>query len=137
MAAGLAKAMIARRQGCTVGQLRNRGIEVSSAGLFAGEGVRATPLAVRAAKRLGADISRHRSRKLARELIASADTVFCMTDSHIRGVCRIEPGEAGKVRRLQDTGDIPDPIGGDAEVYRMAANRILDALAGCLDREAL
>ncbi len=128
MAGGLAKKMLADELGCRVGELPSKGERVLSAGLFAADGARATREAVIAARQLGADISRHRSRQLTRELIHQADLVWCMTDSHVADVLRMAPEAGEKVRRLDPRGDVPDPIGSDREVYVRTAGRIVEAL---------
>jgi len=135
MAAGLARKLLADRLGCRTGELRSRGVEVASAGLFAAAGGGATPEAGRVARDRGADISRHRSRRLTSELINSADLIFCMTAVHAAEAVRLAPGAAGRIRRLSDEGDIPDPIGGGDEVYAVVADRIERAFAAYLDKE--
>ncbi len=132
MAAGLAKKYFAEKFGCSAGDLRNYGIDIISAGIFAADGNKATPEAILAAKSLGADISRHRSRKLTTELINDADVVFCMTDFHVEAVRQMLPSAVGKVRTLASSGDIPDPIGGGAEVYEKTALKIQQALKSVL-----
>jgi protein-tyrosine-phosphatase len=133
MASGLAKSMAAGRLGCRVGELRSRGLEVVSAGIWAMDGARATPEAVLAARELGADIARHRSRPLTAELIRSADVVFCMTPSHVSAAGRLSPGDADKVLLLDADGSIADPIGGGDGTYRATARQIADALARRMD----
>jgi protein-tyrosine phosphatase len=128
IAAGLAKKLLADRLGCTVGELRGRGVEVQSAGLYAADGRRPTPEAVAAAKELGADIARHRTRRLTPELVEAADTILCMTDVHVLAVRRVSPSSVGKVSRLRVKGDIADPIGGGEAVYRQTAGELLAAL---------
>lgn len=137
MAEGLARKLLAERIGCEAGQLARQGVKTASAGAFAAEGMRATDPAVRAAAQLGADISRHRSRILTRELINEADMVFCMTDSHVDAARRIAPDQAGKIRRLDPAGNLPDPIGGGPDVYRRSAERIEQALRAAMDEGEL
>ncbi|MFB3892727.1 MAG: Sua5/YciO/YrdC/YwlC family protein [Phycisphaerae bacterium] len=137
IAAGIARKLLAKREGCDAADLKKNGIEVGSAGLYAMEGGRASPEAVDAAGRMGADISRHRSRMLTSELINDADVVFCMTDFHVAQARRLAPSAAGKVRRLDDRGDISDPIGGGVGVYRKTAERIERALEALLDKGTL
>jgi len=124
IAAGLARKRLAERIGCKAGQLEREGYEVLSAGIVAAQDAPASPEAVSAAGGLGADISSHRSRKITAELINHADLIFCMTDVHIAEVLRLAPAAAGKVARLWDGGDIPDPIGEGPNVYRDTAERI-------------
>ena len=135
MAAGLAKMLLAEMHDCRPGELRSRGIEVVSAGVCAHNGGRATPEAVQAAKALGADIARHRSRVLDAETVESADAVFCMTAGHAAAARRTAPSAADKIKSLDSDGDIPDPIGGGLEIYRLTAERIVAALRKCLQKE--
>jgi len=134
MAAGFAKKLLAKKLGCRVADLRSRAVEVLSAGLFAGGGASASPEAIRAAKTLGANISRHRSRKLTRDLIRSADLILCMTAFHVAEILRMAPEAAGKVKRLSDTGDIPDPIGGGMDIYAKTAQRVAAAVENALSK---
>jgi len=128
IAAGLARKILAQRMGCNAADLARRGITLLSAGTFAADGAQATTEAVQAAAALGADISRHRSRNLTRELIKNADVVFCMTDSHVSQARLLASEEAHKLRKLDADGDVPDPIGGSLDVYHAVAGRIEKAL---------
>jgi tRNA threonylcarbamoyl adenosine modification protein (Sua5/YciO/YrdC/YwlC family) len=114
MAEGIARAALPGRAG----------VEFSSAGVFAAEGVPATPEAVEAAGAFGADISHHRSRRLTPELINSADVVSCMTDMHIEAARQMSPGASGRIIRFDARGDVADPIGAGADVYYRVAERI-------------
>ncbi|MEM9883773.1 MAG: Sua5/YciO/YrdC/YwlC family protein, partial [Planctomycetota bacterium] len=66
-------------------------VHIGSAGVYAGEGQPASPEAVEAVRPLGLDLSAHRSRPLTADLIASADFVFTMTESHRRAVLAQAP----------------------------------------------
>jgi tRNA threonylcarbamoyl adenosine modification protein (Sua5/YciO/YrdC/YwlC family) len=133
MAAGLAQMLLAGAANCEVGELKAHGYDVSSAGIYAISGGRATPEAVEAAWLLGADITRHRSKELTTELINSADLVFCMTSSQVSQASRLVPSAAGKIRRLDEQCDIADPIGGGGDDYTKTAGRIMRALKRLLD----
>ncbi len=128
MAEGIARKLIAEREGCSVPELRDEGIEVVSAGVMAGQGQPATEEAVEAAGEIGVDISGHRSRQLTPELLHSADHVFCLAGSHIAQAHRLDPAHARKYSLLDDPRDIPDPIGGGIDVYRMTAQAIRRAV---------
>lgn len=137
MAAGIARKLLADKYNCSIGELKDCGVEVASAGLFAGEGVRASPEAALAAREHGADISRHRSRMLTRDLIRWADMVFCMTDFHVQQARRLAPQDADKIRRLDERADVSDPIGGGGGIYRKVAQRIERVLRNLLDEGTL
>jgi protein-tyrosine phosphatase len=138
MAVGIARKLLAERYGCSVRELRTRKlIEVSSAGVLAAAGARASAEAVRAARLHGANIARHRSRKLTTELIRSADLVLCMTSFHLAQIRRLAPWASEKVMKLDETGDVSDPIGGGIDVYRQTGRRIERALRARLGEGAI
>lgn len=137
MAVGLARKFLAEKLDCGQADLKKHGYEVSSAGLWARSGGRATPEAIMAARRHGADISRHRSRELTSELIADADVIFCMTSSQVEQARALNPGQAHKIRRLDNHGDISDPVGGGVGVYNHTAERIMRVLKSLWDEGIL
>ena len=61
-------------------------------------------------------------------MINEADLIFCMSRSHLAEVFRRVAGSADKTSLLDASGDIGDPIGGDADVYMGVARRIDQAL---------
>ncbi|MFP4052414.1 MAG: L-threonylcarbamoyladenylate synthase [Phycisphaerae bacterium] len=136
MAEGLARHEIAEALGGEC-ELSEHGLEMLSAGVFAGEGQPATEEAVIVAREMGADISSHRSRQLTEDLINSCDLVFCMTSSHVAQVQRIAPEHAERVLPLLDEGNIADPIGGDLNVYRRTAEQIRRAIRARMDEGLL
>lgn len=98
---------------------------VSSAGIAASSGEPATPEGLEALREMGIDTPAHRSRELTRQLIAEADGVYAMTQSHAQSILSIDPTAGPKVRTLDPAGgDIPDPIGSGPEVYRKTAERL-------------
>jgi protein-tyrosine-phosphatase len=97
---------------------------VLSAGLSARPGALMTRQAAQALRALGVSTGRHLSRALTSELIAHADAVYCMTSAQREAVLEMVPEAADKVFCLDPDGDIPDPIGQAAEVYRHCAARI-------------
>jgi len=118
MAEGIFKRILSERS------VKN--IECSSAGLFAMTGDEATPEAIRAAEIFGADISDHRARRITSYILDETDKFVCMTPEHAASLSLYVPAE--KLIVLDE--GIPDPYGGDAEVYMLCANRIKSALVG-------
>ncbi len=121
MAEGIFKRLLSERE------ISN--IECSSAGLFAMTGDEATPEAVRAAEIFGADISAHRARRITSYILDETDKFVCMTPEHAASLSLYVSPE--KLVVLDD--GIPDPYGGDAEIYLLCANRIKSALVGQFD----
>ena len=124
MAAGLAVKALCDKFNCDANGLAEHGLCVESAGVFAFPGGRASPQAVEALEKLGADITQHVSQKLTSELINCSDVVFCFTGLHVSEARCLAPSATAKIRLLDPDGDIPDPIGADVSVYLDIARRI-------------
>ncbi|MCB9846029.1 MAG: Sua5/YciO/YrdC/YwlC family protein [Phycisphaeraceae bacterium] len=106
--------------------------EVVSAGVAAGRGSPATPEAIEAVREVGGDLEDHRSRPLTVEMLREADVVYAMTSAHLDAV--LEMDSHAEARLLDpDGGDVPDPIGLPASVYRETAARLRDLIARRLE----
>ena len=103
-----------------------QGADAQSAGLAAYPGDPATPQAVRAAQRHGADLSAHRAQNVSELLLRQADQIFVMTPAHRDALCARFPWAAGRVRVLEPA--IPDPYGGDDAVYELCVKRLTEAM---------
>ena len=107
--------------------LQERGIkniEVSSAGIAAPPGCSATHYAQEAVKTWHADISGHKSRLLAVELIEESDLIFAMTLVHYRDIISLSPEAEERtflLKKFPDPGPdgegVEDPIGGSLDMY--------------------
>lgn len=122
MASALATKLIKERYGLKDNDFEKAGINVQSAGTFAMPGLRATPQAVEAMEKMGADLSHHRSRQLTPELIHAADYIFTMGRSHTQAVLAMAPSAASRVIPINPDGDVEDPIGGDLSLYQEVAS---------------
>lgn len=119
-------------------------VEVSSAGIMATEGAPASPGSVRAANRRGADLSRHRARRIDERDVQSADLVLVMTPAHL-AVLRAELGrelDAVLVTRylpadhMSHGRPVADPFGGGEEQYEEVARLLEECVRHVLDRLA-
>jgi len=114
-------------------------ITVRSAGTHAMDGLPAELGAVWAARELGADIGRHRSRAMNGSLIASADLILVMESQQarfIRSTAHVAPDALrllGEFTGGAGTPEIPDPYGGSFAVYRDCAQMIRGCLDGIID----
>jgi protein-tyrosine phosphatase len=124
MAEMIGTQLLADRRGLKPDELEAAGLGVKSAGTFAAEGAPASPEAVEAMQRMGLDLSGHRSRPLAPELIHEADVIYCMTAGHREMVLAMSPSASDKVETLDPTGDIHDPMGTDTTSYQRCAELI-------------
>ncbi len=124
MAQMLALQLLAEQRGVAMKDLEAAGIAVISAGTSAGAGLEATEQAQITMNRLDLDLSSHQSQPLTAQMVHEADVIYCMTESHLQNVLRLEPAAASKVHMLDESGDIDDPFGADVTVYARCAEVI-------------
>jgi protein-tyrosine phosphatase len=107
------------------------GWQVSSAGTWAERGLPPLPSAVLAAKELGLDLERHRSRSVTHELLSSSDLVIVMQASQREALHLEFPQATGKTVLLSELVedlpyDIPDPFDSMDENHQRIAQEIFD-----------
>lgn len=122
-------------------------MEIDSAGTHASSGERASEGALDVCKAHGIDISRHRTRRLSKELMRKADLILVMQRSHMEAARRLCPSKAEHIMLLGELGDtghhetgprrqkleILDPIGGTSRTYADCFGRIETDLKNGLD----
>ncbi len=129
MAALLCRQMLAKRLGCRIDELEDRGVLVMSAGIAAEEGGRATEEAVEVMSEFGLNLEGHETQPLSEPLVRHADVIYTMTRSHREAIVAQWPSAAERTTVLSaDGGDICDPIGGPVERYRSCAEKLRAAL---------
>jgi len=125
LAEALCKVRLARKLGVNVVELPARGFTLRSAGVAAMPGDAASDEAVAVAREFGAEIAPHRSRPVNPDLLDRATDVIAMTGGHADLLAMRFPGLGPPPELLCGDDDLPDPIGGDAEVYRLCADIIV------------
>jgi tRNA threonylcarbamoyl adenosine modification protein (Sua5/YciO/YrdC/YwlC family) len=129
MAEALMRRLVAERLGCQPGEIEERGVVISSAGVSASPGGSAAPDAIVTMRECGLDLSKHETQPLNDKLIRHADLILTMASGHRQAILRRWPEAAPRVMNVRlDGGDIDDPIGAPAEVYRQCAEQIEAAL---------
>ena len=111
-----------------------RSIKVISAGVAARTGEAVSENSVLALKKVGIDISHHRSQPLTQKMLDEAFAVLCMTESH-RAMIEVQaepvpqnlflfrqflPGDVEK--------EIGDPYGGPLRVYESARDEMVESI---------
>ena len=129
MAEVMCRQLIAKRLGCKVEQLEERGVLVISAGIAAMAGAGASPEAVVVMAERGLDLSHHIAQPVGDRLIRHADVILTMTNGHRGALLSQWPEATARTFVLSPDGmDISDPIGGPTELYQQCADQILAAL---------
>lgn len=107
-----------------------------SAGLSAINGLPASGAAAQVLREWGCDMGAHRSRAATREAVDGASLIVVMTAAQRDETADLFPGSEEKTFVLKSfdpsgsKGDIADPIGSSADVYRKIRDEIADALPG-------
>jgi len=130
MAEAICRAMLARR----VGAEAMKGYVIGSAGTGAAQGGPAAAEARTVVAEHGGDLSTHESRPVTANLLADADEVYVMTRTHLRTLHEWMPEFRDKVRLFDPSGDVDDPVGGDEEVYRRCARRLVRVLEPIVEK---
>lgn len=116
----------------------NNDIEVSSAGVAAWPGDRASREAVEALARMGVNLSGHQASRLTAEAVQGADLILTMTSAHRDCVINLVPSACEKVFTLTEyvgaPGDVPDPIGQPLDKYIECARMLEDLITRAVQR---
>jgi protein-tyrosine phosphatase len=122
MAAALCNKMLGEMLGGDAA-VKERSIAVHSCGVFAGDGVPASPEAIEVIAARGGDLTSHRSQPMTAESLLEADHIFAMTRHHVESVVTMLPSAVERCRMLCDE-DVADPIGGTTDTYARCADQI-------------
>lgn len=114
-------------------------IEVGSAGIGAMEDMAPSRNSVAAMKEEGIDISRQRSRMLTPEMVEEYSHIFGLGTGHVDAIRSYFPEAQEKIFVLREfiadeslDLEVPDPIGGDLDEYRITRNLIKEAMPSIL-----
>ena len=125
MAEVICREMLAKRLGCEIGELEDRGVLVMSAGVAAMLGGRAAAEAVEVLAKMNLDLSEHETQPLTEPLVRHSDLIYTMTRTHREAIVAQWPSAAERTFLLAvDESDICDPIGGPAERYKTCAAQL-------------
>ncbi len=134
MAETIFRDLVAKKLGCKIEELEDRGVVVASAGIAAFSGSPATMEAVEVMKSAGLDLSGHESQPLTEQLVRQADHIFAMTRSHLDALLAEWPQAADRARLLsRDGGEVADPIGGTMDHYDRTAEQMRVSITEWVD----
>ena len=125
MAESLLRHKLAKKVGCKIDELEDRGVIVMSAGISATTGGRSAAEAATVMQERGLDLSLHESQPLNDRIVRFADLILTMTRSHREAILSQWPDAAPRTHLIsQSRGDVADPIGGPIDLYRRCADQI-------------
>lgn len=116
-----------------------RSLKVISAGVAARGGEPASENSVTALKKVGIDLTGHRSQPLTQQMLDEAFAILCMTESH-RAMIQVQaepvPQNLFLFRQFLSDGmekEIGDPYGGPLKVYEMARDEMVEAIPSLVE----
>ena len=113
MAETIFRKVVAEKLACRDWELRERRIDVFSAGIAAGENEPASRESVQIMQEFGLDLSQHLSQRVTDHMLENSTLVLALTDRHRLALCEVRPDLADRIQLLARNGeDIADPIGG-------------------------
>ena len=114
---------------------------IHSAGTSAVNGANPTSEAIQAMEERGIDISKHVSTRVSKTIIENADIILVMSRTHKNILSKKFPGHENKIfiykeyaGTVNESRDVPDPIGQPMEVYRRVRNEIERASEGIIEK---
>ena len=129
IAEALFRKMAAEKMRCRESELRERGIDIFSAGIAAPENFPASREAILLLRDYNLDISNHLSQQLDERMLEKSTCVLTMTRQHLQALRDLRPDLSAKFRLLSRTGgDVSDPIGQGAAVYQECIRQINENL---------
>ncbi|MBC7369437.1 MAG: low molecular weight protein arginine phosphatase [Undibacterium sp.] len=111
-----------------------RSLEIISAGVGGRDGDTVSPNSVTALKKVGLDISDHRSRAITEDLVTNAVAVLGMTESHratLQFAITPVPRNIFLFREFMPQRgfkEIGDPYGGPLKLYESARDEMVEAI---------
>jgi len=115
-----------------------RSLKAISAGVAARAGEAATDHSVTALKKVGLDLSGHRSRPVTQGLLDDSLVVLCMTEPHRASLeARADPvPRVHLFREFMPDGserEIADPYGGPLPLYEASRDEMVEALPSLIE----
>ena len=116
-----------------------RSLKVISAGVAARSGEAVSENSVLALKKVGIDISQHRSQPLTQKMLDESLAVLCMTDSHCAMIqVQADPPPKNVLLFRQfvpGDGDkeIGDPYGGPLRIYEAARDEMVESIPALIE----
>ncbi len=134
MAEAVFRKLAAEKLTCRDWELRERGIDVFSAGIAASESDPASRESVQIMQEYGLDLSQHLSQQVNSHMLEESTLVLTMTERHRRALCEVRPDLADRFRLLRrDQEDISDPMGGPLDDYRVCSTQIIENIRRWVD----
>ncbi|MFO0427934.1 MAG: low molecular weight protein arginine phosphatase [Planctomyces sp.] len=134
MAEAVFRKLAAEKIRCREIELRERGIDVFSAGVSAPENFPASREAIQLLKEYNIDMGNHLSQQVTDRMLEESTCVLAMTRGHLSALRELRPDLSEKFRLLSRKGqDVSDPIGAGLPAYQECIREIQENLTEWID----
>lgn len=116
-----------------------KSLVVESAGVAAHDGEPVSQNSLQALRKVGLDVTGHRSRMLTQKMANEALAIFCMTETHRARILlqmRPAPKHVYLFREFLPNGEdheIGDPFGGSLKLYECCRDEMVEALPSLVE----
>jgi len=114
---------------------------ISSAGLAAQNGDKASSFAIQVMEEQGLDLHNHQATQLTPQAVEEVDLILTMTSGHKKIILQVMPKARGRVFTLKEFAgnsledlDVVDPFGQPKEVYQKCAQELKCLLERALEK---
>lgn len=115
-------------------------LEILSRGIAVWDSAPAHPNAIKVMRQYNLDLSDHISKQITPQDMKENSLILTMTRNHKAAVSQILESRNSEIYTIREfikmDGDIPDPYGGDIEIYKICAEEIYHTVKKALDHIA-
>lgn len=130
MAESIFRKLVAEKLGCRDWELREKGIDIFSAGVAAIENYPAAREAIDVMREYNLDLSQHLSQRVTERMLDESTRVLAMTSRHLCFLQEVRPDISHRFQLVDRNGrDISDPMGCGLAAYHACARELQEQLS--------
>jgi protein-tyrosine phosphatase len=125
MAEVIGRRLLAEKIGCVETDIEEHGVMITSAGIAAMAGGKASSQGIEVMEKMGLNLGAHSAQPVSEQMVRHADLILTMTRGHREALLAQWPDAASRTEVLRlDGKDVADPIGESVAEYQRCAEQI-------------
>ena len=130
MAEVIGRRLLAEKIGCVETDIEEHGVMITSAGIAAMAGGKASSQGIEVMEKMGLNLGAHSAQPVSEQMVRHADLILTMARGHREALLAQWPDAASRTEVLRlDGKDVADPIGESVAEYQRCAEQIRKELA--------
>jgi protein-tyrosine phosphatase len=130
MAEVIGRRLLAEKIGCVEADIEEHGVMITSAGIAAMAGGKASSQGIEVMEKMGLNLGAHSAQPVSEQMVRHADLILTMARGHREALLAQWPDAASRTEVLRlDGKDVADPIGESVAEYQRCAEQIRKELA--------